>query len=180
MKLRLPHIFSRRDALRLSLPVLALALIASVVAGREKPSAAPAQPASRIEARVSAKAALDHDLDLSALARAPADAQMAPASDPFARLSFAPPAPAPAPAQAQAKAAGSAPAGPPPLPFTYLGKMIEDGKLRVFVARGGESHTLRAGEKLEQYRVDKVSEAQVTFTYLPLKARQTLDIPAAP
>jgi hypothetical protein len=71
----------------------------------------------------------------------------------------------------------------PPLPFRYLGKMIEDGELQVFLARGEESYTLREGQKKgqkvdEQYRVDKVTGNQVTFTYLPLKIQQTLEIPA--
>ncbi len=176
MKLPLLEKFSRRDALRIAIPVLALALIASVVAGREKPSEVQARPAARIDSRVSAKAAVEQDLDLSALARDPAAAQLAPANDPFARRSFA--APAPARAQAAAAAAPAAPAGPPPLPFTYLGKMIEEGKLKVFVARGEDSFTLSAGQKIDQYRVDKVTESSVTFTYLPSKARQALDIPA--
>ena len=53
----------------------------------------------------------------------------------------------------------------------------------VFLARGEESYSLHAGQKKgqkvdEQYRVDKVTENRVTFTYLPLKIQQTLEIPA--
>jgi hypothetical protein len=92
-----------------------------------------------------------------------------PAVDPFARRSFAP----------KAEAAPTA----PPLPFRYVGKMIEDGRLEVFLARGEESYSVTAGskrgEKLgTEYRVDKVTENRVTFTYLPLKIQQTLEIPA--
>lgn len=183
MKLPFPHKLSPRDAIRAAIPVLAFALIASVVTGREKPAEAPPQPA-RIDARVSAKAAVEQDLDLSGLTRDGADAKLAPASDPFARRSFAPPAPAASPAPGETVASASAPAprpSAPPLPFTYVGKMIEDGTLKVFVARGEKSYTLSAGLSIDQYRVDKVSDSQVTFTYLPMKARQTLDIaPASP
>ena len=61
--------------------------------------------------------------------------------------------------------------------------MIEDGELQVFLARGEESFSLRGSQKKgqkvdEQYRVDKVTENRVTFTYLPLKTQQTLEIPA--
>lgn len=173
MKIRLPENLSPRQAMRAAIPVLVLALVASVVTGREKPSQAPLQPASRIDARVSAKAAVDPELDLAGLARDQGSEQLAPAADPFARLSFA----APKPARAEGAAAPEAPAGPPALPFTYLGKMVEDGKVRVFLARGSESHTVLAGATLGEYRVDKVSDTQVRFTYLPMKSRHTLDIP---
>ncbi len=69
-------------------------------------------------------------------------------------------------------------AAPPPLPFTYLGKMLDEGKLQVFLARGEDSHIVRAGQKIGQYRVEKVDETSVTFTHLPSKTRQVLDIPA--
>jgi hypothetical protein len=114
------------------------------------------------------------DLDLSALFRAPTDTKVDPAHDPFAPRSFASAAP-------PAAAANPAPRpSAPALPFSYLGKAIEDGKLSVFLARGDDNYSLSPGKKrkIGDYRVDKVTESQVTFTYLPLKTRQTLDIPA--
>ncbi len=91
------------------LSVTVLSLLASVVAGRERPASIAAEPAARINARV--------ELDLSKLERAAPGT--APASDPFAPKNFAP-------QQAQQ---ASAPAKPqaPELPFRYLGKLIEDG-----------------------------------------------------
>jgi hypothetical protein len=169
----LKRTFSRKEIVRVAAPVAVLALIASVVAGRERPSGPAVEPASRIETRIEAR---EQDLDLAGLVR-PANAADKPAADPFARRSFAPP-----------KALDAAPQAPqaptaPPLPFRYLGKMIEDGELQVFLARGEESYSLRAGQKRgqkvdEQYSVDNVTENRVTFTYLPLKIKQTLDIPA--
>lgn len=171
--------FSKREAARLSIPVLALVLVASVVTGREKPSPVPVEPAASLQKRTSAEQHVsdaDLDLDLDLLERPQRDAdKVAASADPFARHSFAPPAPA----QPQA----AAPAAPqvPELPFKYLGKVVEEGKLSVFLARGDDSFSLQAGRKHkldEQYRVDKVTESAVTFTYLPMNARQTLDIPA--
>jgi pyruvate/2-oxoglutarate dehydrogenase complex dihydrolipoamide acyltransferase (E2) component len=165
--------FSRKDLARVALPVLALGLIASVVAGRERPATPEARPAARIETRLRAE---EMDLDLSKLARGGEEtkADGAPAVDPFARRSFSP-------AQA-APQAGNAPAAAPtapPLPFVYLGKAIEDGRLEVFLGRGEKSYSVHAKQKLDdEYRIDKVSETSITFTYLPLKTRQTLDIPA--
>ena len=149
---------------RAATAVLALVLVASVVAGREKRSAEPVEPAARIPATVQVD-----DLDLERLARS---AGAAPLADPFAQGSLA---------AAGANGAAAAPAKPaaPPLPFKYLGKAIEDGKLSVFLARGEDSFSVHGGQKLDaEYRVDKVSETAVTFTYLPMKTKQTLDIPA--
>ena len=136
------------------LAVAVLALLASVVAGRERPtiSAIP-QPVAQ-------------GLDLSKLERAQADA---PAADPFAPKSFAPP-------QAPQRQATQAKPESPPLPFRYLGKLIEDGKLSVFLANGNESLIARAGERVGDYRVDKVTESEVQFTYLPLKTKQSLPL----
>jgi hypothetical protein len=156
---------------RLALPVLALGLIASVVVGRERPSAVPPEPAARVPARVDARAALEQDLDLSKLHRQVAEAKVD-GADPFARRSFAPAAPA---------AQEAAPRQPvaPELPFRYLGKAIEDGKLTVFLMKGNDSYAVHSKQALDnEYRVDKVTESQVVFTYLPMKTRQVLDIPA--
>jgi hypothetical protein len=95
-------------------------------------------------------------------------------TDPFAPRSFAP---APPP-----MAANAPPPKPtaPPLPFTYLGKVIDEGKTLVFVARADENYALEAGQTVAgTYRVDKITDSTVTFTYLPMKTRQTLTIPRA-
>lgn len=167
---------SRREATRIAIPVLALVLVASVVTGREKPSDARPEPASILQKRVAAeKQASDADLDLERLKRPEREEErVAVAADPFARRSFAP---------APEAAAPQAPAAPqvPPLPFTYLGKVIEDGKLSVFLGRGDDSFSVRAGKRSRlgpEYRVDRVTETAVVFTYLPMNAKQTLDIPA--
>jgi len=136
-----------------------LGLLASVVAGREKPSTpAVAEPAARLEARI--------ELDLSRLENRTDDGAKA---DPFAQKSFAPPAEA-APPPPPAKPAA------PPLPFAYLGKVIEDGKLAVFLARGEESLSVKAGDTVGEYRVDAVTENEIRFTYLPLKTKQSLPL----
>lgn len=134
--------------------VAVLALLASVVAGRERPGIT-----ATIEAPVSS-------IDLSRLDRAKADA---PAADPFAPKNFAP-------QQPEQRAAAPAKPEAPPLPFRYLGKLIEDGKLSVFLANGEESVTAKSGERIGDWRVDKVTENEVQFTYLPLKTKQSLPL----
>lgn len=169
--------FSRKDIARVAVPVLALGLIASVVAGRERPPTPATEPAARIDTRLqSSSRAEEMDLDLSKLARGAEEprAEGAPAVDPFARRSFSPAQAAPQVVNAPAAAPTA-----PPLPFVYLGKAIEDGRLEVFLGRGERSYSVHARQKLDDdYRIDKVTETSITFTYLPLKTRQTLDIPA--
>ncbi|MBV8033359.1 MAG: hypothetical protein JO035_17745 [Betaproteobacteria bacterium] len=171
MKLSIPKIrVTRRTLARAAIPVAALALIASVVAGREKPSQVAEPPAAKLESKVDSRAAAEQDLDLSGLERKIAEAKPDAGADPFARRSFGSPQSAP---QAQA------PSGPPALPFRYLGKAIEDGKLSVFLMRGDDSFSVQGRQKLDgEYRVDRVTESQVTFTHLPTKTQQVLDIPA--
>lgn len=136
------------------LAVTVLALLASVVAGRERPSITA----------ISETAA--QTIDLSRLERAAPGT--APAADPFAPKDFTP-------RQAQQAAAPAKPEAPP-LPFRYLGKLIEDGKLSVFLANGEESLAVTAGARIGDYRVDKVTEHEVQFTYMPLKTKQSLPL----
>ncbi len=153
-----------KPVVRKALIALAAAgLVASVVAGREKPAAEIVEPATRIDTRLRGGEALD----LSKLER-PADAG-APKADLFATQGFSS-------EKEQAVRGKADKAGPPPLPFAYLGKLIEDGKLAVFLSRGGESLSVAQGDTIGEYRVDSVSETEVTFTYLPLKTKQKLPL----
>ena len=149
--------------------VVALALVASVVVGREKPTQELVDPQPSFSQRTSVDEK-EIELNIDKLRRAlpqPGEA------DPFAPKSFAPPPP---------KTAALAPAKPsaPPLPFTYLGKVVDGGKTSIFVARGDENYSLEPGQTIGgAYRVDSITERDVTFTYLPMKKRQTLHIPAS-
>jgi hypothetical protein len=101
-------------------------------------------------------------------------AHAAPAADPFAPRSWQ------AMVQEEARKSAPPPAPPPPpqpprLPFTYLGKAVEDGKVTVFLARGENTYVVREGSTLDgTYRVDRVDARAVVFTYLPLGMRQEL------
>jgi hypothetical protein len=146
----------------LALTVVVSAL-ASVVAGREQPSYPPARKtAPRAESRAPAAA----DIDIAKLeARAGEGAK----ADAFAPPNFSPIVPA-AEAQAQAPAKRVA----PPLPFKYVGRMSDGEKLEIFLEQGQEFITVEPGQRVGDYRVDKVTDEQIVFTYLPLKTRQTL------
>jgi hypothetical protein len=135
----------------------AVTVVAGVVAGRERPAL------EIIHER--AKPVADDGIDVGKLRRGEATV---PQSDPFAR-NFGPEKPAQV-ANAVAKPAA------PPLPFQYFGRLTENGKTEVYVMRGDELITLAPGQKIGDYRVEQIADASISFTYLPLKMKQTLDL----
>jgi hypothetical protein len=146
----------------LALTVVVSAL-ASVVAGREQRSY---QPARASVPRAETRAPAAPDIDIAKLeARADEGAK----ADAFAPRNFSPIVPA-AEAQAQAPAKPTA----PPLPFKYLGRMSDGEKLEIFLEQGQEFIAVQPGQRVGDYRVDKVTDEQIVFTYLPLKTKQTL------
>ena len=139
----------------------AVTIVAGVVAGRERPSM------DIIHER--AKPVADDGIDLARLQRPEASV---PQTDPFAR-NFGQPKPAQvSKAVAVEKQAPVAPA----LPFQYFGRLTQNGKTDVFVMRGEELIALAAGQTIGDYRVEQVADASISFTYLPLKMKQTLDL----
>lgn len=150
---------------------LALTLVAARLVGREDEGPPPAAPAARTLGTASERPSERVEIELDRLA---ARKGVAPASDPFRPLTWqsvaqeearknAPPPPPPPPPQA------------PPLPFTYMGKLIEDGRIVVFLTQGDRNHIVRQGDTIDgTYRVDAVTEQSLALTYLPLKQKQEL------
>jgi type IV pilus biogenesis protein PilP len=163
-------LLSRGVPPRAVLPVLALALIASVVIGREKPAemvaAVDVQPERSERAANVARQELAIDLD-----RLQQREMQNMKTDPFAPLPVE---------QAAAVTSQPAPAPQAPaLPFVYVGKMVDGEKTAVFVSKGDENYSLTPGQTIAgDYRVEKITDASVTFTYLPMKKRQTLNFTA--
>lgn len=96
------------------------------------------------------------------------------ARDAFAPRDWTPPPPPPP------KALPPPPPAPPmapPLPYRYLGKWLEDGKLVVFLQAGNRSILVRGGEILDgQWKVDEITPRSAQFVYLPLAQTTTLNI----
>ena len=89
------------------------------------------------------------------------------AVDPFRNKSWyvAPPPPPPAKPTA------------PPLPFQYLGKVIQDDGVHVFLNHQGKHLIVRAGDVINGiYTVENIDGSQMTFVYQPLKERQLFPI----
>ena len=156
---------------RAAVAAAALALIASLVSGREPAETAPAaRPAAERQTPAESLAGVD----IAKLKRA---GEPEAVNDVLAARSLA--APAPAPGAAAADAVPATPAAPP-LPFQYLGKMSDGERTLVFVGRGEEHYSVEPGLTIENtYRVETVSETAITFLFLPLGTRQVLQVASA-
>lgn len=89
--------------------------------------------------------------------------------DPFRNKNWVVTPPPPPPAKPTA----------PPLPFQYLGKVIEDGGVRVFLNHQGNNLIVKAGDVINGiYTVVDIAGSKMTFLYQPLKEKQALSIGA--
>lgn len=69
----------------------------------------------------------------------------------------------------------------PPLPFTYMGQLIEDGKPVYILARADRVVTVQPGDNIDKtYRLDSASGGVLTFVYVPLGTKQTLATGVSP
>ncbi len=69
------------------------------------------------------------------------------------------------------------PPAAPPLPFTYMGKLMSGGDLAVFLVQGERNLVVHEGDTIDSlYRVERISEADITLLFLPLNQRQTIPI----
>ena len=91
-----------------------------------------------------------------------------PRAELFGPHSWQPPAP---------RAAATAPRVPtaPPMPYQFAGKLLQDGRLQVFLSKGDAVVAIQEGDTLDGgYRVESIGETQVTLIYLPLKQKQSI------
>lgn len=92
----------------------------------------------------------------------------------FARQDWTPPPPPPPPASA---APPPPPPSAPPLPFTYIGKSLQEGRWEIYLARGDRTYLVREAAVIDgAYRVDAIRPPVLTLTYLPLNQVQQLNI----
>ena len=97
-----------------------------------------------------------------------------PVSDAFEPRSWEPPPPPPQ------KAPPPPPPQAPPLPYTYVGKIMEGSQVTVFLTKQDRNYVVKKGETVDgTYRVDDISSGTMVFTYLPLDQQQILAIGAA-
>lgn len=92
--------------------------------------------------------------------------------DLFATFNWTPPPAPPAPVAAAPEPPPRAPA----LPYRYLGRMEEDGRVVAFLAEGNQPvpRVVRQGDLLSNHRVDEITPQGMRLTYLPLNETQRL------
>lgn len=71
------------------------------------------------------------------------------------------------PASAQAQEAPPVPQTPA-LPFTYAGKLVNNGQLTVFMSKGALNYTVREGDVIGKWQVKRIEPPQMIMTYRPL------------
>ena len=95
------------------------------------------------------------------------------ASPVFARQDWTPPPPPAPPAEATQPPPPSA----PPLPFTYIGMSLQEGRWEIYLARGERTYLVQEAAVIDgAYRVDAIRPPMLTLTYLPLNQVQQLNI----
>jgi hypothetical protein len=166
--------FSQRQR-RIVLAVsLILTLVAVVWVGKDEDSATPVAAvnkptgkAERQDARKESRQASASELRLELLKRQPMKTG---GEEMFAGKSWYVPPPPPPPLPPPPPAA-------PPLPFTYMGKLLQGDQWAVFLTSPDRNFMVKPGDVIEDtYRVEEVRVPMMTLTYLPLNMKQTLYI----
>ena len=69
------------------------------------------------------------------------------------------------------------PPSAPPLPYSYMGKMQEDGKWTVFLSAHNKNYIVKEGDTIDgTYRVEQIAPPLLTLTYTPLNMKQIMQI----
>lgn len=88
--------------------------------------------------------------------------------DLFPQQSWLPPPPLPPPTVQQTPTA-------PPLPFTFGGRYTEGNNITVFLMERNQMHKVKQGDTINgSYRVEKIEQAFISFTYLPMNTSHIL------
>jgi hypothetical protein len=156
------NFLSRDIPPRAALAVVVLALLATVVSGREKPDVRAAALPAQADAPGAAAPAVP-ELDPARLQRLRTDKEI---TDLFA---------APRGPEQQAQDAPRRTA--PPLPFQFVARIVDGGNTAIYVTLGEDNYSVKPGLVIgDNYRVEKVTDTAVTFTYLPMGTRQELSL----
>lgn len=67
----------------------------------------------------------------------------------------------------------------PPLPFTYVGKMLDGNSLVIFIGYDGKQVAVKAGDVIGGYRADAVEASRIDFVYLESGDHRTLEFGGA-
>lgn len=161
--------------IRLALLLAGTGAATSLVVGNDPQPEGTAAAATPVRAKRPTAPSADKALptvDLAALSR-PLGTEIAD------NLFYIPPPPAPAaqPVSPASRVVETPPPKPtaPPLPFTFMGRLVDKGATTVFVGHNGQSLSLKQGDSAANvYRVEQITETEIVFVYEPLAERQVL------
>lgn len=93
------------------------------------------------------------------------------ATNPFTAMTWHVPPPAPKPVAKPPPPPPSA----PPMPFAFLGRYEEGGKLTIMLVKGERVYMVAEGDVIDQtYRVERMAAGKLELTYLPLDVKQVI------
>ncbi|MCB5187949.1 hypothetical protein LG200_08015 [Methylobacillus caricis] len=58
----------------------------------------------------------------------------------------------------------------PPLPFTYAGKLEDNGQFTVFLSMGEKNYSVKIGDVVGEWKVQSINPPNMVLSYLPLRA----------
>lgn len=65
----------------------------------------------------------------------------------------------------------------PPMPFQFVGKLSDRSDLQVFLQNGEKIYVVRKGDVIDEtWRIEGISDVELSFVYLPLHLSQTLSV----
>ncbi|WP_131038198.1 hypothetical protein [Pseudomonas jilinensis] len=105
------------------------------------------------------------------------DLSQVPLRDLFASRSwYVAPAPVAAPA-VRPQVAAPVQMAAPPMPYRFIGRMVDDGQLKVFLLRDDTLYVVSPGDVIDGlYRVEGLVGDQLQLLYLPMDLSQSLTV----
>lgn len=65
----------------------------------------------------------------------------------------------------------------PPMPFQFVGRIHDRSDLQVFLQSGEKIYVVRKGDVIDDnWRIERISDVELSFVYLPLHVSQTLSV----
>ncbi|WPN49219.1 MULTISPECIES: hypothetical protein [unclassified Pseudomonas] len=65
----------------------------------------------------------------------------------------------------------------PPLPFQFVGRLDDRSDLQVFLQNGEKIYVVRKGDVIDEtWRIERISDEELSLVYLPLHLSQTLSV----
>ncbi|WP_460156336.1 hypothetical protein [Pseudomonas sp. S2_H10] len=65
----------------------------------------------------------------------------------------------------------------PPLPFQFVGRLADRSDLQVFLQDGEKIYVVRKGDVIDEtWRIERISDVEMSVVYLPLHLAQTLSV----